>query len=368
VSSESVHIIPPQLEALPEATRNLIRAMPKAELHIHLEGSVTPVTLLELAHRHNRLNLLPSDEPEALQEWFSFVDFPHFIQVYLTISDLLRTAEDFALIAYRCGQDMAAQRIRYREVTVTPFTHIDYQRKGLSIEALLEGLEAGRNAARADFGVEMRWIFDIPRNLSFPPAGGYDPYPAERTLDYALAGREVGVIGFGLGGNEVGAPPEPFAHAFERAHAERLLCAPHAGETEGPASVWGAIEKLRADRIGHGVRAIEDPRLIDVLRERQIPLEVNIVSNLRLHIYKSVAEHPFPMLDRMGVKVTVNSDDPPLFNTNLCTEYEVVASAFGYTPRELMRIARNAFEVSAAPPALKAKLLAEFDEWAAEHT
>lgn len=101
---------------------------------------------------------------------------------------------------------------------MTPFTHIDYQRKGLSIEALLEGLEAGRKAARADFGVEMCWIFDIPRNLSFPSVGGYDPHPAERTLDYALAGREVGVIGFGLGGNEVGAPPEPFAHAFERAH------------------------------------------------------------------------------------------------------------------------------------------------------
>lgn len=115
------------------------------------------------------------------------------------------------------------------------------------------------------------------------------------------------------------------------------------------------------------MRAIEDPHLIDVLHERQIPLEVNVVSNLRLHIYKSVAERPFPVLDRMGVKVTVNSDDPPLFNTSLCTEYEVVASAFDYTSGELMRIARNAFEVSAAPPDLKAKLLAEFDEWAAGH-
>jgi aminodeoxyfutalosine deaminase len=355
------------LESLSEATRSFIRAMPKAELHIHLEGSVDPATLLELARRRDRLSLLPSAEPEALQQWFSFVDFPHFIQVYLTISDLLRTAEDFALIAYRCGQDMAAQGIRYREITVTPFTHIDYQRKGLSIEALLEGLQAGRTAARADFGVEMRWIFDVPRNLSFPPTGGYDPHPAERTLEYALAGRDAGVIGFGLGGNEVGAPPEPFAHAFARAHAEGLLCAPHAGETEGPASVWGAIEALRAHRIGHGVRSIEDPRLVDVLRERQIPLEVNIISNLQLHIYNRVEEHPFPQLDRMGVKVTVNSDDPPLFNTTLCTEYEVVASAFGYSHKELMRIARNAFEVSAAPPALKAQWLAEFDAWAAVH-
>lgn len=341
--------------------------MPKAELHIHLEGSVDPATLLELARRHDRLSSLPSAEPAALQRWFSFVDFPHFIQVYLTISDLLRTAEDFALVAYRCGQDMAAQRIRYREITVTPFTHIDYQRKGLSIEALLEGLQAGRMAARADFGVEMRWIFDVPRNLSFPPTGGYDPFPAERTLEYALRGRDAGVIGFGLGGDEVGAPPEPFAHAFARAHAEGLLCVPHAGETEGPASVWGAIKALRAHRIGHGVRAIEDPRLVDVLRERQIPLEVNVISNLQLHVYNRIDEHPFPHLDRMGVKVTVNSDDPPLFNTTLCTEYELVASAFGYGHKELMRIARTAFEVSAAPDALKAQLLAEFDAWATAH-
>ncbi|MFO7633263.1 MAG: adenosine deaminase [Caldilinea sp.] len=344
---------------------DFLQEMPKAELHIHLEGTIDPVAVLELARRHNCPGVLPSTELTALQQWYTFTDFPHFIRVYMVISDLLRSAEDFAYIVYRCGQDMAAQNIRYREITFTPFTHTDYQRKGLTIDDLFEGLEAGRAAAHAEFGVEMRWVFDVPRNLSFPKQGGYDPHPAERTLDYALAGRDHGVIGFGLGGFEVGAPPEPFAHAFDRAHSEGLLCVPHAGETMGQASVRGAVEVLHADRIGHGVRAIEDPALLTVLRDRQIPLEINISSNICLHVYDRAAVHPFPHLDRMGIKVTVNSDDPPLFNTNLCAEFGVLATEFGYDRSDLARIARNAFEVSGAPPSLKTQLLAEFDAWIA---
>lgn len=342
---------------------DFIRQMPKAELHVHLEGTIDPEAALELARRHDRIDALPSTDLAALQEWYTFIDFPHFVQVYLAISDLLRTPEDFAYIVYRCGQDMAAQNIRYREITVTPFTHTDYQHKGLTIDDLFEGLNAGRAMARAELGVEMRWIFDIPRNLCFPRHGGYDPEPAERTLDYALAGREHGVVGFGLGGFEVNAPPEPFADVFERALKGGLLSVPHAGETEGALSVRSAVEALHADRVGHGVRAIEDPALLTLLRDRQIPLEVNITSNVCLHIYDRHAVHPFPHLDRMGVKVTVNSDDPPLFNTNLCAEYGVLATEFGYDRVGLARIARNAFEASGAPPALKTRLLAEFDAW-----
>ena len=350
---------------LPDTTGAFIAAMPKSELHIHLEGSIDPTTILELARRHNRLDALPATDLAALQAWFTFTDFLHFVRVYMVISDLLRTPEDFAYIVQRCGQDMAAQNIRYREITLTPFTHIDYQHKGLTIEGLLEGLEAGRAAAHAEFGVEMRWVFDIPRNLSFPRKGGYDPHPAEQTLEYALRGRSHGVVGLGLGGFEPQAPPEPFAHAFTRAHQAGLLAVPHAGETLGPASVWGAVEALHADRIGHGVRASEDPALLTVLRERQIPLEVNPTSNVRLRIYDGYAVHPFPHLDRLGLKVTVNSDDPPLFNTTLNAEYAILATEFGYDRAGLARIARNAFEVSGAPAALKLHLLAEFDAWAA---
>ena len=349
----------------PHQHQHFIAAMPKAELHVHLEGSISPETLLELARRHGRLHVLPSPEPEALHRWYKFVDFPHFMRIYLTLSNLLRTPEDFALIVERHGAAMAAQNIRYSEITLTPFTHTDYQEKGLTIVDLFAGLEAGRRAARKAFGVEIVWIFDVARNMSFDASGRYDPYPAQRTLEYALRGQAFGVIGLGLGGFEVGAPPEPFAHAFVAAKAAGLLSAPHAGETVGPSSVWGAIDALQADRIGHGVRAIEDPALLVALRERQIPLEINPTSNVCLHVYDRPAVHPFPHLDRMGLKVTVNSDDPPLFNTALCNEFGLLAAEFAYQAADLARIARNAFEVAGAPAPLKRILLAEFDAWAA---
>jgi len=171
------------------------------------------------------------------------------------------------------------------------------------------------------------------------------------------------VVGFGLGGNEVGAPPEPFAHAFAKAKQAGLPCVPHAGETQGPASVWGAINELQADRIGHGVRAIEDPNLLVALKERQIPLEINPTSNICLGMYRRIAEHPLPHLDRMGLKITVNSDDPPLFNTSLCREYQLLIDEFGYSKRDVLRIARTAFEVCYAEDVLKTRMLAEFDAW-----
>ena len=209
----------------------------------------------------------------------------------------------------------------------------------------------------------MRWVFDVPRNLSFAGDGRYDPTPADTTLAYALEGKAAGVVGFGLGGNEVGAPPEPFAHAFEKAKANGLLSVPHAGETVGPASVWGSLNALQADRIGHGVRAIEDPGLLATLNVRQIPLEISPTSNACLKIYPSLADHPFPLLDKRGLLVTVNSDDPPLFNTSLVQEYAVLANEFGYDMAGLARIARNAFTAAGVETAVKDRLLAEFDEW-----
>lgn len=352
------------LPTLNSQLATFLQTMPKAEIHIHLEGAIQPETVLKLAERHQMLPKLPGADVASLREWFTFTDFPHFLVVYLTIQELLRTPEDFALIAYECGADMAAQNIRYREVTFTPYTHTDFQAK-LPIEGVLEGLENGRSRAQRDFGIQMRWVFDIPRNLSFPGRDGhtYDPRPAEKTLAYALQGRDFGVVGIGLGGNEVDAPPEPFAHAFARAKAEGLLSLPHAGEMVGPESVWGALRDLRADRIGHGVRASEDHDLLDYLRERQIPLEINPTSNACLGIYPDLADHPFRHLDEIGLLVTVNSDDPPLFNTNLLQEYAVLAERFDYDLAGLTRIARNAFAVSGLEAAEKARLLMEFDKW-----
>ncbi len=354
---------PNPIPALDPALSGFIRAMPKAELHVHLEGSIQPRTLLKLAQQHSAVDALPAQDVDGLRRWFRFTDFPHFVEIYVTIAGLLRTPDDFALIVREAGEEMAAQNIRYREFTLTPYTHTHALDKGLAIGDIVVGIEAGRRQARDAHGVEMRWVFDIARETGFHDSTRFTPHAAETTLDYALSNRERGVIGLGLGGYEVGAPPEPFAEVFAAAKAAGLRSLPHAGETVGPSSVWGAVEALGAERIGHGVRAIEEPALLTLLREEQIPLELCPTSNVCLHVYRRLAEHPFPHLDRMGLLVTVNSDDPPLFNTTLTQEYEGLAREFGYGRAELARVARNAFVSMAAGDEVREGLLGEFDAW-----
>ncbi len=330
-----------------------IEAMPKAELHIHLEGAIAPATLLRLAERHG--SRLPADTVEGVQAWYRFTTFRHFIEIYVTSQACLRNADDFALIVYELGADRARQNIRYSEVTVTPYTHI-WQNKGIRPAEIIEGLEDGRARARRDFGVEMRWVFDIPRNLP-EPAGAW-------TADYAIAQMDRGVVGFGLGGDESTAPPELWVEPFQRAIAAGLYSVPHAGEVAGPASVWGALHQLGARRLGHGVRSSEDPALVAYLAQMQIPLEVNPTSNLCLNVYPSFAAHPMRRLWDAGLYLTVNSDDPPMFGTTLTNEYQALATHFDFSIEELMRISRNAVH-AAAPlgltPSARAALVAEFD-------
>ncbi len=345
-----------------QPTDDFIQQMPKSEIHIHLEGAIQPETALKLADRHDAMHKLPGKTVEDIRNWFTFVDFPNFVKIYMVIQDLLQTGADFELIAYENGKDMAAQNIRYRELTLTTFTHTHYQDKSITIDEILEGLEAGRQRAKQEFGVEMRWVFDIPRNLGFNE-GVYVPETAVLTLEHAIQGKGVGVVGFGLGGYEVGAPPEPYAHAFTKAKEAGLLSVPHAGETMGAGSIWGCLNELKADRIGHGVRSIEDPNLLAYLKEHQIPLEVNPTSNICLGVYRSLPEHPFPHLDKMGLFVTVNSDDPPFFNTDLVQEYKVLRDVFGYDQDNILRIARRAFTAAGADDVTKEALVAEFDRW-----
>ena len=312
-----------------------IQQMPKAELHIHLEGAIEPATLLRLADRNGVA--LPASSPDGLRTWYQFSDFPHFVEIYLKIQSCLRSADDFATIAYELGADMARQNILYREATVTPYTHL-VQDKGLRAEDIIAGLEDGRQRARRDFGVEMRWILDIHRNLA-PPV-------AEVTTQLVLDWADRGVVALGLGGNEANSPAGDFAPYFERVKAAGLGSAPHAGEIAGPASVWSAVRDLQADRIGHGVRSIEDPHLLAYLKDHQIPLEINPTSNVCLKVYRSIDQHPFIHLLRMGLSVTVNSDDPPLFNTTLTQEFEKLTDAFGLTADDLRSLSLNALQSS----------------------
>ncbi len=233
-----------------------IEAVPKAELHVHLEGSIQPATLLMLAQRNDVK--LPVQNVEDLQNWFTFRDFDHFIEIYFEISSCLKTSDDYELIAYEFGATMARQNVRYAEVTFSPSTH--QFSLGIPFDVFFSGLTKGRLRAQTEFGVEIRWVFDIVRDI---PDVLLNRRRAEYTLAVAEEGMHDGVVALGLGGGEVGNPPERYAKWFEKALEAGLHSAPHAGETVGPESVWGAVRVLGAERLGHGVRSIEDSELVD---------------------------------------------------------------------------------------------------------
>lgn len=319
------------------------RLMPKVELHVHLEGSIRPETLLALAAR-NQVQL-PAQDVQGLKDYYRFRDFGHFIEVYLLVSSCLRRLDDYELVAYEFGRHNAAQNIRYAEATFTIETNM--RMTGLPWQEILLALNAGRARAQADFGVDWRWILDINRGR---------PETQDQVAEIALAARELGVVALGLGGDEANYPPELFQRAFDRAHSAGLACIPHAGENAGPGSVWTAIETLHALRVGHGVRAIEDERLVETLARRQITLEVCPTSNLRLGIYPDYAAHPLRRLWQAGVQVTVNSDDPPMFNCDLAHEHAVLVEEFGFSAEELVQINLNALHACLLPVHEKRRL------------
>jgi adenosine deaminase len=330
-----------------------LRAAPKAELHVHLEGSIQPATLLTLARRNGKQ--LPAQTVDELQQWFRYRDFNHFIEIYFEITGCLKTAEDYELIAYEFGAGMARQNVRYAEVTFSPSTH--YYSLGIPFDTFFSGLTRGRERARADFGVEIRWVFDIVRNIEDEAR---NRQLAEYVTAVAIEGMSAGVVALGLGGAEVGYPPERFAPFFERALAAGLHSAPHAGETVGPTSVWGAVRTLGAERIGHGVRSIEDAALVEHLASQRIPVEVCPTSNLCLGVYASLASHPLPRLYAAGVPLTINSDDPPLFNTTLNQEVALLADPFGFDLATINDILLNGVRQSFLPSEEKRALETSF--------
>ncbi len=323
--------------------------MPKAELHVHLEGSILPRTLLVLAQR-NHVSL-PADTEVGLAELYHFRNFDQFLETYLMITRCLRTPDDYRLIAYEYGSECARQNIRYAEVTFTILTNTTLT--DLSWQEILQGLNSGREQAHADYGVWWQWVFDIVRNL---------PDTQGSVLDIALAARDLGVIALGLGGIEAGFPPELFVDTFDRAEREHLHRVPHAGEISGPQSVWSALKLLHAERIGHGVRSIEDPSLIEYLRSNSLPLEICPTSNICLNAYPDYAHHPLRKLWDAGLVLTIGSDDPPMFGTDLNHEYQVLVNEFGFTQAELERISLNAIHASFLSQAEKLKLEQEFQD------
>lgn len=328
-----------------------INGLPKAELHVHHVGSASPRIVAELAARHAGSTPVPTDV-DTLADYFTFQDFAHFVQLYLSVVDLIRDEEDVRVLTYEIARELAGQQVRYAEVTVTPYSHV---RRGIPARAFCEAIEDARRRAESELGVVLRWCFDIPGEAGLPAA--------EETLRIALDERPDGLVSFGLGGPEIGVPRPQFRPYFDQARAAGLHTVPHAGETTGPETIWDAIRELGAERIGHGTSCMADPELVAYLAEHQIPLEVAPTSNVRTRAVSSLEDHPLPSMVDAGIFVTINSDDPPMFGTTLENEYRVAAKLLNADAAGVAGLARNAVEASFMDSSGKAKLLAEIDTY-----
>jgi adenosine deaminase len=325
-----------------------LRALPKAELHVHLEGSIRIETIRELADRNGQA------PPHGLgDDTWRFDGFMDFIENYGETCGLLTTLDDFRRIGEEFCGDLARAGVGYAEAVFSPANHAARLGDWFGpIEATLDGLDAGQRR----HGVPVRLTPDIVRDF------GMDE--AERTLEVATKFAGRGVVALNAAGSER-APVADFASIFARAHDAGLRSVPHAGEWAGPANVWQTLEHYAPDRIGHGVRSVEDPRLVQELASRAIPLEVSPLSNVATGVYASLEEHPFARLRDAGVVVTLNSDDPTMFGGWVDGVYEAARATWGFTDGELAGLAAGSVDVSFAEDATKAELRAGIDAWLA---
>ena len=292
---------------------------PKIELHVHLEGTVRPRTLLEISRR-NRYSL-PASTEEELAELYEFRDFAHFIEVWVLTTNALRHTDDFRRVVVDYAAEAAAHGAVYVEGIFSPAERV---RRGVRWEDMFEGYCNGADQAREVHGVEVRLTPDVTR--------GFPLEEADATVRWAARYRERGVVGVGLGGLEVEYPPEPYAGVFSLARELGLAAVPHAGEFGGPESVRAALDELGAVRLRHGIRAVDDPALVTDLRERGIVLDVCPISNLRTGAVGALEEHPLRQLVTAGVQCSVSTDDPAMFDTDLTREY-VAAGSLGLAPQ-----------------------------------
>jgi aminodeoxyfutalosine deaminase len=327
---------------------SFIRQLPKAELHLHLEGAVEPATLIELRERHN--DRVTTGEVDSL---YRFQDFAGFLLAFKDITEHLRAPEDYELITYRLMQRLKEENVLHAEVYVS--VGVCLWRKQ-DFPAIFEGLDRGRARGARDFDVSLLWIFDAVRQF-----GAED---AQRVFELAVRYQDRHVVGVGIGGDEQKAPPELFRSVYGYAEDNGLRLTAHAGETGPAESIWGALN-LRAERIGHGLSAAQDSDLIEELAYRQIPVEICLTSNLRTGACKAIAEHPAKSYFDQGLMITLNSDDPAMFGTTLSREYQLAQETFSFTDEHLRELARNSFEASFLPAEKKLEFLNLFDAAAA---
>jgi|SRR5215472_15628543 len=328
------------------ANRDLIRALPKAELHLHLEGTVDPKSLAELSSRHDAS---PITLEQAIQ-LYEYADINGFLMAFKAVTHRLLTPEDFELVTYRMIQRLHEDGVLHAEVYLSVgVVHWRNQ----EFELLFEGIERGRERGQKDFGVSVLWIFDAVRHFGVEAA--------KRVFELAVEHKGRNVIGVGIGGDESRGPAEQFRDLYRYAADNGLRLTAHAGESVGPESIWAALN-IGTERLGHVLSATRDPELIEILAQRQIPVEICVSSNVRTGCLPKLEEHPLRQLFDAGLLITLNTDDPAMFHTSLTREYELAQDVFGFTDEHIRELARNSLEASFLPAEKKIELLRKFDE------
>ena len=328
-----------------------LRHLPKVELHLHLEGSITPSTLVELSRRNDPTPLTP----ELAAQLYHYTDFPSFLMAFKAITERLHTPADYDLITWNMVRDLAAQGVRHAEVYISFGILFRFGR--LDVDEVFAAIESGRIRAERDFGTSVLWIIDAVRH--------FGPEEGARVFRKAaeLRRHHPSVIGIGIGGDEARGPANDFRESYLEAKAAGLHLTAHAGESTGPESIWSALN-IGAERIGHALAAQHDQELMDILAERQIPLELNLTSNLRTRCCPSIDQHPLRLYFEYGLMVTLNSDDPPMFGADLLDEYLLTHTHFELSLEQMRELAANSVEASFLPPERKLALLREVEHYA----
>ena len=321
-----------------------VRGLPKVELHLHLEGTILPETLLELSKRHDAEPLTA----EAARKLYIYENFQGFMDSFKAVSSRLRGPDDYELITYNMVRELAAQGVVHAEVYIS--FGIIYYWKNAEVEPFVEAIERGRIRAEKEFGTTIYWLIDAVRHFGAEEASKVFRKAAE------LRGQYPSIVGIGIGGDEARGSADLFRESYAEAKAAGLRLTAHAGETIGPESIWSAIN-IGAERIGHALAAQHDAELLEVLAVRQIPLELNVTSNIRTGCCADFDQHPIRDYFNSGLMVTINSDDPPMFGSNLFEEYMLAYERFGFTLEQLRELAANAVEASFMPPERKLAML-----------
>lgn len=327
-----------------------IKNLPKAELHLHLEGTITPETLVELSERHDEKPLTL----QAARALYQYGDFQTFLMAFKAVTQRLQTAEDYELITYTMLRDLHQQGVVHAEVYVS--VGVVYYWRKVEFEPLFAGMERGRKRAEAEFDISLLWIFDAVRHFGVDEAARVFGKAAE------LGEQHPSIIGIGIGGDERHTGAEPFRELYNQAREKGLRLTAHAGEAVGAESLWAAIN-IGAERLGHALSAQQDAELMEVLAKKQIPLEICITSNLRTGCCARLEDHPVRRYFDQGLMVTLNSDDPAMFGSNLNEEYMLAHQQFGMTLEHLRELAGNSIEASFLAPARKLELLRRVEQY-----